>query len=63
MQERNTYKNVPVKIIKRFVLNSIDTLDEVQLTRVYELITGNTCLQKGKDNCIHILVSKEHSWK
>ena len=62
MQERNTYKNVPVKIIKRFVLNSIDTLDEIQLTRVYELITGNTCLQKGKDNCINILVNKEHNW-
>ena len=63
MQERNTYKNVPIEIIKRFVLNKIDELDEIQLTRVYEIISGNTCLQKAKDNCINILVSKEHSWK
>ena len=63
MEGRNTYKNVPVEIIKRFVLNKIDELDEVQLTRVYELISGNTCLQKAKDNCVNILVNKEHNWK
>ena len=63
MQERNTYQDVPIEIIKRFVLNKIDELDEIQLTRVYEIISGNTCLQKAKDNCINILVSKEHSWK
>ena len=63
MPERNTYQDVPVEIIKRFVLNKIDGLDEVQLTRVYELISGNTCLQKAKDNCVNILVNKEHNWK
>ncbi len=63
MQERNTYQDVPIQIIKRFVLNKIDELDEVQLTRVYELISGNTCLQKAKDNCVNILVNKEHNWK
>ena len=63
MQARNTYQDVPVEIIKRFVLNKIGELDEVQLTRVYELISGNTCLQKGKDNCDNILVNKEHNWK
>ena len=62
MQEHNTYKNVPVKIIKRFVLNEIGELDEVQLTRVYEIISGNTCLQKTKENCVNILVNKEHNW-
>ena len=63
MQERNTYQDVPIEIIKRFVLNKIGELDEVQLTRVYEIISGNTCLQKAKDNCINILVNKEHNWK
>ncbi len=62
-QARNTYQDVPVEIIKRFVLNKIDELDEVQLTRVYELISGNTCLQKAKDNCVNILVNREHNWK
>jgi hypothetical protein len=27
------------------------------------VISGNTCLQKAKDNCINILVNKEHNWK
>ena len=63
MQARNTYQDVPVEIIKRFVLNKIGELDEVQLTRVYELISGNTCLQKAKDNSVNILVNKEHNWK
>ena len=63
MQARNTYQDVPVEIIKRFVLNKIGELDEVQLTRVYELISGNTCLQKAKDNCVNILVNKENNWK
>ena len=63
MQARNTYQDVPVEIIKRFVLNKIGELDEVQLTRVYELISGNTCLQKAKDNCVNIIVNKEHNWK
>ncbi len=63
MQEHNTYKDVPIEIIKRFVLNKINELDEVQLTRVYELISNNTCLHKAKDNCVNILVNKEHNWK
>ena len=63
MQARNTYQDVPVEIIKRYVFNKIDELDEIQLTRVYEVISGNTCLQKAKDNCINILVNKEHNWK
>jgi hypothetical protein len=63
MEGRNTYRNVPIEIIKRYVLNKIEGLDEVQLTRVYELISGNTCLQKAKDNCVNILVNKEHNWK
>ncbi len=62
-QERNTYQDVPIEIIKRYVCNKIDELDEVQLTRVYELISGNTCLHKAKDNCVNILVNREHKWK
>jgi hypothetical protein len=63
MQERNIYQDVPVEIIKRFVLNKVKELGEVQLTRVYELISGNTCIHKGKDNRINIIVNKEHNWK
>ena len=63
MQERNTYKDVPIEIIKRYVLNKINELDEVQLTRVYEIISSNTSLHKTKENCINILVNKEHNWK
>ena len=62
-QGRNIYQDVPVEIIKRFILNKIGELDEIQLTRVYEVISGNTCLHKAKDNCINILVNKEHNWK
>ena len=62
MQERNTYKDVPIEIIKRYVLNRVNELNEVQLTRVYEIISSNTCLQKTKENCVNILVSKEHNW-
>ena len=62
MQERNIYQDVPIEIIKRFVLNKVKELDEVQLTRVYELISGNTCIHKGKDNCVNIIVNKEHNW-
>ena len=63
MQERNTYKNVPIAIVKRFVLNKVEEMDDQQLSRVYEIITGNTCLQKTKENCVNILVNKEHNWK
>ena len=63
MQERNTYKNVPIAIVKRFVLNKVEEMDDLQLSRVYEIISGNTCLQKTKDNYINILVNKEHDWK
>ena len=62
-QERNTYKNVPIEIVKRYVLNKVDELDDIQLTRVYEIISGNTCLHKVNDNCVNILVNKEHNWK
>ena len=62
MQERNIYKDVPIEIIKRYVLNRVNELNEVQLTRVYEIISSNTCLQKTKENCVNILVNKEHNW-
>ena len=62
MQERNTYKDVPIEIIKRYILNRVNELNEVQLTRVYEIISSNTCLQKTKENCVNILVNKEHNW-
>ncbi len=37
MQERNTYKNVPIAIVKRFVLNKVEEMDDLQLSRVYEI--------------------------
>ena len=68
MQEHNTYKespvqSVPLEIIKRYVLNRLEDIDEQQLTRVYEMLSSNTCLQKGANNCITVLVNKEHDWK
>ena len=62
-QARNTYKDVPIEMIKRYVLNKLEDIDEQQLTRVYEILSSNTCLQKTKDKYINILVNKEHNWK
>ena len=62
-QARNTYKDVPIEMIKRYVLNKLEDIDEQQLTRVYVILSSNTCLQKTKDNYINILVNKEHNWK
>ncbi len=62
-QERNTYKNVPIEIVRRYVLNKVKELDQTALNRVYEIISSNTCLHKTKENCVNILVNKEHDWK
>ena len=62
MQERNTYKNVPIAIVKRFVLNKVEEMDDQQLSRVYEIISGNTTLQQTKDHCLNILIHREHNW-
>ena len=50
MQERNIYKDVPIALIKGYILNRIDDIDEKTLTRVYETLSSNTCLQKTKEN-------------
>ena len=62
MQERNIYKDVTIDLIKGYILNRIDDIDEKTLTRVYETLSSNTCLQKTKENCINIIVNKEHDW-
>ncbi len=62
MPERNTYQNVPIEIIKRFVLNKVEEMDDQQLSRVYEIISGNTALQQTKDRCLNILIHREHNW-
>jgi hypothetical protein len=62
-QERNTYQDVPIEIIKRYVCNKVKELDQTALNRVYEIISSNTCLHKTKENCVNILVNKEHDWK
>jgi len=61
-QERNIYKDVPIPIVRRYVLNRINELNEISLSRVYELVSGNTTIQKTKDNHINILVHNEHNW-
>jgi hypothetical protein len=61
--KRNIYKDVPISILKRYVLNQIENLDAIQLSRVYEVISSNTCIQETKEHCVNILVHKEHNWK
>ena len=55
----NIYKNVPVKILKEFIIKKVEELNEAHLTEVYELISGNTCLQQGENNCVDILRNQE----
>jgi len=62
MQERNIYKDVPISIVRRYVLNKIKELDDVQLSRVYELVSHNLALQKTKEHHLNILVHEEHDW-
>ena len=51
------YKKVPVEIIKRFIIHKVEELNKAHLTKVYELISGNTCLGQQEDlsNCVDIL--------
>jgi hypothetical protein len=58
MQGLNIYRNVPFGAIKRFILGKVQELNEVQLARVYELISGNTCLEKGEKG-INISVNEQ----
>jgi hypothetical protein len=53
------YKNVPIEILKRFIIKKVEELNEAHLTKVYELISGNTCLQQGEDHCVDILRNQE----
>ena len=49
------YKNVPIEVLKRFIIKKVEELNEAHLTKVYELISGNTCLQQGENHCVDIL--------
>ena len=49
------YKNVPLEILKRFIIHKIEELNKVHLAEVYELISGNTCVGHEEDDCVNIL--------
>ena len=65
MEGRNTYRNVPIEIIRQFVRNKLEDADEQVVCRAYEYITGNTTLNysDSKKEYVNILVNKEHDWK
>ena len=67
MQERNTYQDVPIGVIKRYVLNKLDShdrTDDILISRVYEIITGNTCISKTDEDYskVNIIVHNKHNW-
>ena len=65
MQERNTYQDVPIGVIKRYILNKLDNgTNDILISRVYEIITGNTCISKtDKDySKVNIIVHNKHNW-
>ena len=51
----NIYKKVPIEILKRFIIHKVEELDEAHLTKVYELVSGNTCLKEVENHCVDIL--------
>ena len=60
MQERNTYQDVPIEIIKRFVLNKIDELDQIQLSRVYETKGSyRMVFESDNDGCFEVTIKEK----
>ena len=53
------YKKVPIEILKRFIIHKVEELDEAHLTKVYELVAGNTCLKEVENHCVDILRNAE----
>jgi len=50
------------------VLNKLDSHDgtgDVLISRVYEIITGNTCISKTDEDYskVNIIVHNKHDWK
>jgi hypothetical protein len=48
------YKKVPLETLKRFIIHKAQELNAAHLTKVYELISGNTCLKETQDECVDI---------
>jgi hypothetical protein len=62
---RNIQQGVPISIIKRYVLNKLDNgTNDVLISRVYEIITGNTCISKTEADYskVNIIVHNKHEW-
>ena len=58
-------QGVPIGIIKRYVLNKLDNgTNDVLISRVYEIITGNTCISKTEADYskVNIIVHNKHEW-
>ena len=63
--QRNIQQGVPISIIKRYVLNKLDNgVDDVLISRVYEIVTGNTCISKTEEDYskVNIIVHNKHDW-
>jgi len=66
--KENIQQDVPIGIIKRYVINKLDSHDgtgDVLISRVYEIITGNTCISKTDEDYskVNIIVHNKHDWK
>jgi len=63
--KQNIQQGVPMSIIKRYVLNKLDNgTNDVLISRVYEIITGNTCISKTEADYskVNIIVHNKHEW-
>jgi hypothetical protein len=63
--KQNMQQGVPIGIIKRYVLNKLDNgTNDVLISRVYEIITGNTCISKTEADYskVNIIVHNKHEW-
>jgi hypothetical protein len=64
--EQNIQQGVPIDIVKRYILNKLDNgTNDILISRVYEIITGNTCISKSEKDYskVNIIVHNKHEWK
>ena len=63
--EQNIQQGVPIDIVKRYILNKLDNgTNDILISRVYEIITGNTCISKSEKDYskVNIIVHNKHNW-
>ena len=63
--KQNIQQGVPIDIVKRYILNKLDNeTDDVLISRVYEIITGNTCISKTEEDYskVNIIIHNKHDW-